>query len=107
MPRSPEGWQALLGLARRAGKAVSGEDTVIHYIKSRKAKAVIISTDASDRTKKTVGDKCGFYHVPLLIAPSREQIGAALGQPPRVLAAVTDNGFAGGLIKQLETFTRG
>jgi ribosomal protein L7Ae-like RNA K-turn-binding protein len=94
-------WVSFLGLAQRAGKIVSGEDTVIRVIREGKAGAVILSRDASDRTRKTVSNKCTFYHVPLLSVPDREQLGRAIGQPARVLAAVTDAGFAKGLIKRL------
>lgn len=100
MPQNND-WISFLGLARRAGKIVSGEDTVIRAIRDGKAGAVILSEDASDRTRKTVSNKCTFYHVPLLSVPDREQLGQAIGQPARVLAAVTDAGFAKGLIARL------
>jgi Ribosomal protein HS6-type (S12/L30/L7a) len=94
-------WISFLGLARRAGKIVSGEDTVIRTVREGKAGAVILSEDASERTKKTISNKCRFYRVPLLSVPDREQLGRAIGQPARVLAAVTDAGFAKGLIERL------
>ncbi|TGB00320.1 YlxQ family RNA-binding protein [Sporolactobacillus shoreae] len=107
MPQKNKNWVPLLGLARRAGKVVSGEDTVLRMIRDQKAKAVIISLDASARTKKTVGNKCSYYQVPLLQVPDRVQLGQAIGQPARVLAAVTDAGFAGGLIERLGPSIRG
>ncbi|MFT8362640.1 MAG: YlxQ family RNA-binding protein [Sporolactobacillus sp.] len=92
-------WQALLGMAMRAGKLVSGEDTVIRAIRGQKAKLVLLSADASERTKKTVTNKCTFYHVPLIQAPDRFVLGKAIGQPARVIVAVIDSHFAGGLIR--------
>ena len=41
-----------IGLATKAGKAVSGEFSTEKAIKERKAKLVLISKEASDNTKK-------------------------------------------------------
>ncbi|EST13036.1 YlxQ family RNA-binding protein [Sporolactobacillus laevolacticus] len=101
------GWQSLLGLAQRAGKVSSGEETVLRMIRQGKAKAVILSADASQRTKKTIGNKCSYYHVPLLTVPDREVLGQAIGQPSRVIIAVTDSGFAGQLIGRIGPSSRG
>ncbi|MFT8317099.1 MAG: YlxQ family RNA-binding protein [Sporolactobacillus sp.] len=100
-------WQSLLGLAKRAGKVVSGEDTVLRMIRDRKARVVLLSDDASPRTKKTVTNKCTFYQVPLFNVPDRFILGKAIGQPARVIVAVEDIHFAGGLIRRLEPSIRG
>ncbi|RYL95304.1 YlxQ family RNA-binding protein [Sporolactobacillus sp. THM7-4] len=107
MPAKNNQWQSLLGLAQRAGKIVSGEETVLRMIREGKAKAVIMSADASNRTKKTTGNKCSYYHVPLLVVPDRAALGQSIGQPSRVLIAVTEDGFAEKLIEWLEPSTRG
>ncbi|MCL1630845.1 YlxQ family RNA-binding protein [Sporolactobacillus sp. CPB3-1] len=100
-------WASLLGLAQRAGKVSSGEDTVLRLIRLKKAKMVLLSADASERTKKTIQNKCGYYHVPLLTVPDREVLGQAIGQPSRVIIAVTDQGFAGRLIEKIGPSSRG
>lgn len=107
MPARNNDWQQLLGLAQRAGRVVSGEDTVLRAVRSRKAGAVILSADASARTKKTIGDKCGFYHIPLLTVPDRKLLGKAIGRTERVVAAVTDGGFAERMIEKLGPSIRG
>ncbi|MCQ2008989.1 MAG: YlxQ family RNA-binding protein [Sporolactobacillus sp.] len=100
-------WMQFLGLAQRAGKVSSGEETVLRLIRQNKAEAVLLSADASERTKKTIGNKCSYYHVPLLTVPDREVLGQAIGQPSRVIIAVTDSGFAGRLIERIGPSTRG
>lgn len=102
-----KGWASFLGLAQRAGKVSSGEETVMRLIRQGKAKAVILSADASERTRKTISNKCSFYHVPLLTVPDREVLGQAIGQPSRVIIAVTDSGFAGQLIGRIGPSSRG
>lgn len=100
-------WQSILGLARRARKIVSGEETVIRTLRNRQAKAVIMARDASGRTQKTVADKCRYYKVPLLIVENRDLLGEAIGEPSRVLVAVTDAGFAERIALLLDPSLRG
>ncbi|MCC3376192.1 ribosomal L7Ae/L30e/S12e/Gadd45 family protein [Cohnella sp. REN36] len=83
-----------LGLAMRAGKLVSGDETVLKAIRAGEARLVLVAEDASDNTRKKVADKCESYGVPLLIGYSRYELGGAVGKPERVLFAVTDPGFA-------------
>ena len=70
----------LIGLAMKAGKVVSGEFSVEKCIKSGKARLVIIASDASENTKKKFEDKCKFYHVPILIYSTKEDLGMILGK---------------------------
>ncbi len=84
---------SLLGMATKAGKTVSGEDTVLQSIRSGEAAVVVISSEASDRSKKTFNDKCGFYDVPLFIWGTKEELGRYLGKDSRTVAAVTDEGL--------------
>ena len=53
----------MLGLAKKAGKTVSGEDKILEAIRNGKAKLVIIAGDASENTKKRFKDKCAYYHI--------------------------------------------
>jgi len=95
-----------LGLAMRAGKLVSGEETVLKAIRSGEAKLVVMAEDASDNTGKKLTDKCGSYEVPLVIGYTRYELGGAVGKPERVMFAVTDQGFAqliaGGFVQHSE-----
>lgn len=83
----------MLGLAMRAGKVISGEEQVLHTIKSRKAKSILLSQDAGENTKKKIVDKCNTYHVPIFRYGTREELGKAIGKPERVVIAITDAGF--------------
>ncbi len=84
---------ALLGMATKAGKTVSGEDTVLQSIRSGEAAVVVISSEASERSKKTFNDKCSFYGVPLFTWGTKENLGRFLGKESRTVAAVTDEGL--------------
>lgn len=83
----------ILGLAMRAGKIVSGEEQVLHTVRSGKAQLVFLAEDAAKNTEKRVHDKCDSFGVPIFRYGSREELGQAIGKPERVVIAVTDAGF--------------
>lgn len=93
---------SLVGLARRAGKAVSGEFSTEKAVKEGKASLVLIASDASANTKKLFGDKCSYYGVPLREYADKKALGGALGQEERASLAVTDSGFAQAVLKILD-----
>ncbi|MGX7198488.1 L7Ae/L30e/S12e/Gadd45 family ribosomal protein [Enterococcus nangangensis] len=91
----------LLGLAQRAGKLVSGEETVIKNIRQGQAQLVIVCVDASDNTKKKLKDKCTFYHVPYVEAFTNMELSHAIGKK-RTVCGLTEAGFKQSLLKILQ-----
>ncbi|WP_071131437.1 L7Ae/L30e/S12e/Gadd45 family ribosomal protein [Enterococcus timonensis] len=83
----------LLGLAQRAGKLASGEQTVLQNIRNQNAKLVLLCSDASDNTQKNIRDKCNFYHIELRVVYTSDQLSAALGKK-RFVCALLDSGFS-------------
>lgn len=79
--------KGMLGLAKKAGKLVNGEEMVLDSIRSGKAYIVIVSTDASDNTRKLFHDKCSYYRVPIYDYGTRIDLG-------HVSLAVCDRNFA-------------
>ena len=90
---------SMLGLARRAGKVVSGEFSVDKAVKSGKAFLVLVAEDASANTKKNFTDMCTYYKVPICFTGTKETLGHAIGCETRASAAVLDNGFAKRLLE--------
>ncbi|MFC4735646.1 L7Ae/L30e/S12e/Gadd45 family ribosomal protein [Bacillus daqingensis] len=89
----------LLGLMQRAGKLTTGEELVVKAVQAKKASAVVLAEDAGDAVKKKITDKCRFYHVPIVQAGLREDLGAAVGKEMRVTLAIMDEGFAKAFLK--------
>ncbi|OXM17479.1 L7Ae/L30e/S12e/Gadd45 family ribosomal protein [Paenibacillus herberti] len=83
-----------LGMAMRAGKVVTGDETVLKTVRQGKASLVLVAADASANTKKKYRDKCASYGVFMAEAFSRDSLGQALGKEERVVVAITDRGFA-------------
>ena len=93
---------SLIGLATKAGKTASGEFCTEKEVKSGKAELVIVAEDASDNTKQKFKNMCEFYEVPIYFYGDKDTLGHAMGKEFRASLAVTDLGFAKGIIKHLD-----
>lgn len=94
---------SLLGLAAKAGKLASGEFCTEKEIKAGRAKLVILAEDASGNTKKKFQNMCDYYQVPIRCYNEKEVLGHAMGKELRASAAILDGGFAGSILKQLDS----
>lgn len=94
----------LLGLATKAGKLVSGEETVLAEVKKRQVKLVIVAMDCSDSTKKKMTDKCNFYKVPCIEQFTTAEISYSIGKK-RSIVAFADSGFVSSFRKLAENNT--
>lgn len=90
-----------LGLATKAGKTQSGEFCTEKAVKSFRAFLVIVAEDASDNTKKMFTNMCTYYEVPCVIYGTKVELGHAMGKEMRASVAITDEGFAKMIQKQL------
>ena len=90
-----------ISLATKAGKTVSGEFSVEKAVKEGKACLVVVSAEASDNTKKMFRNMCTFYKVPLYFYGTKEGLGHFMGKEFRASMAVTDEGLAKAVEKQL------
>ena len=91
-----------LGLAAAKRSVVTGSDLVLKEVrKGKKGCCVLLSPDASDRTKKQISDKCTYYNIPLIhMECDMYELGKRIGkQSPAACAAVTDSGLAAQIIK--------
>ena len=93
---------SLLGLATRSRNVVSGEFMTEKSVKSGTARLVILAEDASDNTKKEFRDMCTFYKVPCYFYGTKEELGKSMGKEIRASLSITDDGFAGSIIKLLQ-----
>lgn len=84
----------MLGLAYRARKLTTGEDTIIKDIQAKRAKLVLIANDISEQTEKKITDKCRTYNVPYFKVADRDTLAHAIGKSSRVAVAIIDQGFA-------------
>lgn len=93
-----------LGFAARSRNAAVGCELALKAVRRSAGKDVtvaVLASDASERTKKQMGDKCTYYKVFLARTDAAaDEIGAALGKKsPVAAAAVTDKNLASAIIK--------
>ena len=93
----------MLGFAMRAGKVDTGADIIARELPLRTVKLVIVSSEASDATRKRMRTKCEFYKVKFAeIEVSVEDLSAHLGKiSSTVCVGIKDDGFANEIIKVL------
>ena len=91
----------LIGLATKAGKTVSGEFSTEKAVKTGKAYLVIVSEEASAKTKKMFSNMCTYYKVPIYYFGGKEELGHAMGKQFRASLAVTDEGLSKAIMKQM------
>jgi ribosomal protein L7Ae-like RNA K-turn-binding protein len=89
----------LLGLAKRAGKVVSGTDGVVNSVRYGKAGVVILAKDASENTKKQIRDKCNSFNVPLIDTALRDELSHSIGAENAAAVAVSDTNFAKAILE--------
>lgn len=94
---------ALIGLATKAGRTVSGEFMTEREVKTGRAALVVVAEDSSENTKKKFRDMCEFYQVPIYFYGDKDTLGHAMGKEFRASLAVLDEGFAKGIQKHLKT----
>ena len=88
---------SFLGLATKAGKLLSGDETCERALKAGKAYLVIVSEDASDNTKKKFKDMCSYRNIEIRYFGEKELLGRYTGKKIRSVIAVAERGFAGHL----------
>jgi ribosomal protein L7Ae-like RNA K-turn-binding protein len=83
------------GLAKRAGKCVTGTSMCVDSIREEKAKLVICACDLSENTKKRLNDSCSFHNVGCIFLDcDMNYLGSKLGiKNGTACAAVLDDGF--------------
>ena len=91
-----------IGFAAVSRNAVTGTELVLSEIRrKRNGLCIVIASDASERTKKQITDKCDFYGVPLVaIESDMYELGKMAGKKhPAAAVAVTDKSLAAEILK--------
>ena len=103
--RSPnDRLKGMIGLAKKAGRAVSGTELVNDAVRRGKMEHVYISCDASQNTHKRLTNCCLYYKVGYTVtALSSMEIAKAIGrQSPVAAVGITDNNFTAQINKIIE-----
>jgi len=93
---------SFLGLAARAGKLLSGEDTCERSIKAGKVHLVIVAENSSDNTKKKFSNICKYRGVGMRFFGEKELIGKYTGKDVRSVVAILEKEFAKHLVEMID-----
>lgn len=85
---------ALLGMAAKAGRLVSGTAAVEAGLKKRQVLLVICATDLAPRTIRNFSFWSQKYHAGFFCYGTRSELGKCIGRPERGLIGVTGADFA-------------
>ena len=83
----------------RVGKIVFGTDAVIDSINYKKAKLVLVTEDASEKTKKNMLFLCDKNKVPCIIFGNKDEMSHAIGKVNKVVFAIKDKTLVSGIEK--------
>ena len=89
----------MLGISAKAGKLLSGADSVLDGVKRNRVKLIIVATDGSDKTKKEMKFISEKHNIPLIIFGTIEENSHAIGKKNRAIIAITDTGLANSIRK--------
>ncbi len=89
----------MLSLSMKAGKLITGEQSVEAAVKKGSVYLLIIPADASDNTKNKFVNKGKYYNIPVLIMSDKKTLSHAVGRENRTSFAITDKGLADRIYK--------
>lgn len=96
----------LLGLARKAGKLQTGEESVSAMLAEKHARLTVLAMDAGEAVARKVrGLAEGSRQKVLVIPCDKLRLGAALGRPVVSVAAFADVSMALAFVKALPAGT--
>ena len=92
-----------LGLCRRAGKLLIGEDGVSGAARSGQAVLIMVASDTASNTKKKAGNLSRWYEIPLAELPwDKDTLGELLDKRVCAILALTDKGLAAAFRQKLD-----
>ena len=92
---------SLIGLSMKARKVESGGFCTEKAVKSGSARLVIISSEASENTRRKFADMCEYRKIPWYVFGEKEELGHAMGKEFRATLAITDENLAAAVKAQL------
>ena len=92
----------MLGFAQKAGKLAAGEAAVENFLKKEKIALLLVSEEVSDNRKEDWMRQAEYYNVPIAeVAISKLDLGWAVGNSPRGIIGIMDQGMADAVRKKI------
>lgn len=89
----------MLGLAAKAGKIAFGSEMCEEQIYKNKIKILIISVEASERTKNKFISLCESKKIPIINIGTIDEISKSVGKENKAVIGVKDINFKNAILK--------
>ena len=97
-----DGLLGLLGLCKKPGKLLLGEDEAASAALDHKARLILMAADAAPNTVSKTQRAAGEGNAPCFqVELTKAQLGGAVGRAQCAVIALTDVGFAAAAMKKL------
>lgn len=93
----------LVGLARKAGKLLIGEQAVRIALDGSQVHLLLLAEDSSSRTKRNFAAHATAHNVPLLELGTKTRLGFQLGRKEVAVAAIIDQSLAHAVLHRMES----
>lgn len=84
----------LIGLATRARKIAYGNDAVMDCVKQKKTKLVMVTEDASEKTRKNMQYVCQKNNIKIIIFGKKDKLSHIIGKDNKVVIAIKEKNIA-------------
>lgn len=84
----------LIGLSAKAGKIVFGTESCIEAMQKNKVKLLIVSTEASEKSKKNFKYYAEKYNVPIVFYETIENLSKSIGKKNKVVIGIKDQNLS-------------
>ncbi len=91
-----------IGLAKKAGKVVSGTDLCLQAVRSKKVYLVVFSEDISENTKKKIQSVCNNNGINCVQYGNGEMLGKMAGKDYRVVIGVKDKNLSKLILSKMQ-----
>lgn len=89
----------MLGLSVRAGGVAFGEGAAKDSLRANTSSLIVVSSDASENTKKKFRQSSDFYHTPYFEFGDRYSLGKACGREFAVVISITNESLGNRLVE--------
>ncbi len=96
--RQQQAAQSLLGIAQRAGKAISGDAALVVSLRRGEGELLILATDCAKNNRERYTHLADREGIRLCSFGTKTSLGAAIGKAQRAAVLVTDKGLADAII---------
>ena len=102
-----QGVYTLLGFAQKAGCLFGGSDVVAQAVSRGQARLVLLAWDLSDNSYRRfwqhqLGEQAANRKMQVWRFGTKQQLGQAVGKPPRGIWALQDENFCRGILGKLQ-----